>query len=101
MENRYKYVIAGTAATALMAAAYYYPAETFLTLTLGWLFIIPAAFVVYMTYGFIKYMTERKHKITITVEPTEAMRAIARREAALKREKELLYEEMHREIKNK
>ncbi len=101
MNNRYKYVVAGTAAVAFMAAAYYYPAETFLTFSIGWLFMIPAAFIVYMTYGFIKYMSDRKHRIMITVEPTDAMKAIARREAALKREKEFLYEELRREMKNK
>jgi len=46
-------------------------------------------------------MSERKHRIMITVEPTDAMKAIARREAALKREKEFLYEELNREMKNK
>jgi len=77
-----------------MASAYYFPAETFLAFTAGWLFIIPAAFIVYLAYGLAVYMSERKHRIEVTVKPTEAMKALARREMELKREKEkILYEE--------
>ena len=77
-----------------MASGYYYPAETFLAFTAGWLFIIPAAFVAYMAYGYITYIRDRKHRIEVTLKPTEAMKAIARREIDLKREKEsILFEE--------
>jgi hypothetical protein len=75
-------------------AAYFYPAETFITFTVGWLFFIPAAFVVYMTWSFLEYMSERKHKITVSIKPTEGMRVLARREAELKKEKEMMYEEL-------
>lgn len=94
MENRMKYIIAMLFGGASMASGYYYPAETFLAFTAGWLFIIPAAFVVYMAYGYISYMRDRKHRIEVTVKPTEAMKAIVRREMDLKREKEsILFEE--------
>lgn len=94
MESRTKYIIAGIMAAIFMGFAYYYPAETFLTFTVGWLFFIPAAFIVYMVHGFIVYMNERKHRIIVKPVETSAMRALARREAELKREKErLLYEE--------
>lgn len=97
MESRIKYIIAGIAATIFMVCAYYFPAETFLTFTVGWLFFIPAAFIVYMVHGLIVYMNERKHSIIVKPVETSAMRALARREAELKREKErLLYEEFNR-----
>jgi hypothetical protein len=94
MDNRIKYIIAIFFGGASMASGYYYPAETFLAFTAGWLFIIPAAFVAYMAYGYITYIRDRKHRIEVTLKPTEAMKAIARREIDLKREKEsILFEE--------
>lgn len=96
MDNRIKYIVAAAAAAAFMMAAYLYPAETFITFTVGWLFFIPAAFIIYMAYGFMDYMKERKHRIVVAVKPTEAMRAVARREAELKLEKEMLYEELRK-----
>jgi hypothetical protein len=64
------------------------------------LFIIPAAFIVYMVYGYATYMNERKHRIEVTVTPTEAMKAIARREMELKKEKEgILFEESGKSIR--
>ena len=94
MENRFKYIVAALAAATFMGFAYNFPAETFLAFTVGWLFFIPAAFFVYMVYGYMTYMKQRKHNIVVTVAPTDAMRAIARREIALKREKERLYSEI-------
>ena len=42
-------------------------------------------------------MRDRKHRIEVTVKPTDAMKAIARREMDLKREKEnVLFEESRR-----
>lgn len=94
MENRTKYIVATIAATMFMGSAYFFPAETFLVFTVGWLFFIPAAFIVYMVWGFMSYMKERKHKIVVEIRPTEVMRAIARREAELKKDKEkYLYQE--------
>jgi hypothetical protein len=94
MDNRIKYIVAILFGGASMASGYYYPAETFLAFTAGWLFVIPAAFVAYMAYGYITYMSDRKHRIEVTVKPTETMKAIARREMDLKREKEsILFEE--------
>ena len=94
MENRMKYIIAMLFGGASMASGYYYPAETFLAFTAGWLFIIPAAFVAYMAYGYISYMRDRKHRIEVTLKPSAAMKAYARREIDLKREKEsILFEE--------
>jgi len=94
MDDRIKYIAALFFGGASMVLAYYYPAETFLAFTAGWLFIIPAAFIAYMAYGYAFYMNDRKHRIQVTVKPSEAMKAIVRREMDLKREKEkILFEE--------
>lgn len=94
MDIRLKYILAITAAMGFMMAAYYYPAETFITFTVGWLFFIPAAFVVYMTRSFLDFVKERKNRIIVSIKPTEFMLGLARREAELKREKEMMYEEL-------
>lgn len=99
MDERIKYIAALSAAVAFMASAYYFPAETFFTFTVGWLFFIPMAFAAYMVYGLSEYMHDRKHRIEVAVKPTEAMNALLRREMDLKREKEkILYEESGRSI---
>jgi hypothetical protein len=97
MDYRIKYITALSAAVTFMASAYYFPAETFFTFTVGWLFFIPMAFIAYLIYGLSEYMSERKHRIEVAVKPNEAMNAIFRREMDLKREKEkILYEESRR-----
>jgi hypothetical protein len=95
MNNKSKYIISVVAATGYVTSAYLYPAETFIASTIGWLFIIPAAFVIYMGYGYAKYVKERKNRIVIEVVPSEAMRSIARREEQLNREKEVLIQETY------
>ena len=98
MDNRIKYLVAAVAAAAFMASTYYLPAETFIAFTAGWLFAIPAAFIAYMVYGLSVYLKERKHVIAVTIKPTEAMKALARREEELRKEKErILYEELRRQ----
>jgi hypothetical protein len=99
MENKTRYIVAAIAAAIFMGSAYFYPAETFITFTVGWLFFIPAAFVVYMTWAFLTYMKERKHKIVVSIQPTEAMKAIARRENELKKERERLVHEEYGKLK--
>ena len=93
MNNKNKYIVSAVAAAGYVGAAYYYPAETFIASTVGWLFLIPAAFVMYMGYGLVKYMQDRKNRIIVKTIPSEAMRSIARREAQLNREKEMLLHE--------
>ena len=99
MDNRTKYIVATIGAALFMGSAYIYPAETFLVFTVGWLFFIPAAFIVYMVWGYLAYMKERKHKIVVSVQPTEAMRAIAKREAELKGEKERLLHQEYEKLR--
>jgi len=100
MDDRIKYIAGLLVGGASMLAGYYYPAETFIAFTAGWLFIIPAAFIAYMIYGYAVYMSERKHRIEVTIKPTEAMKAIGRREMELKREKEkILFEESGKNIR--
>lgn len=96
MNNKSKYIVAAAAAAGYVASAFYWPAETFIASTVGWLFVIPAAFVIYMGYGYVMYMKERKNRIVVETIPSEAMRSIARREAQLNREKEMLIYEEYR-----
>jgi purine-cytosine permease-like protein len=91
-----KYAATMVVGATVMAAAYFLPMETFQAFVIGWLFLIPATFAVYMLLGLREYLKERKHRIAVSVKPTEAMRALARREAELQREKELLYEELRK-----
>ncbi len=48
MQNKIKNIVAAVAAAAFVSAGYYLPAETFLAAFAGGLFLIPAAFFVYM-----------------------------------------------------
>jgi hypothetical protein len=97
MKNGIKYIMAAAIAGAVVGTAYYYPAELFMAFIAGWVFGIPVAVVVYMVYGLVISMKDRKNRIIVTVKPTEAMKAIARREEELKREKErIMYEEVEK-----
>jgi hypothetical protein len=70
----------------------------FLGFVLGWLFIIPIAVIFMLLYGLIELKKDRKNRIAVTIKPNEAMRALARKEEELRREKERLFEEMQRGI---
>ncbi|HEY9206145.1 MAG TPA: hypothetical protein VIO58_09500 [Candidatus Methanoperedens sp.] len=94
MDNWAKYVAAAAVAGAVMGAAYYYPAQTFIAFVMGWLFIIPAVFIVYMVYGMWVYSRDLRHRIIVKMKPTEAMRALVRKQVTLKREKEIFYKEL-------
>lgn len=96
MKNWVKYVATIVVGATVMGAAYLLPMGTFQAFVIGWLFLIPATFAVYMLFSLKEYMQDRKNRIEVTVKPTEAMKALARREAALKAEKELLYEELQK-----
>lgn len=94
-----KYVATSVVGGTVIGAVYYFPEKSFLAFVTGWLFLISAAFVAYMVYGLREYLKDQKHRIAVEIKPTEAMRALARREAELKREKEMLYEEFHNQTK--
>ncbi len=94
MKDRFKYIVAAIAAGIFMGATYEFPAEVFITFTVGWLFIIPAAVVIYMVRGYIAQRNETKHQIVVTLAPTAAMKDIVRREADIRRDKELIFEKM-------
>ncbi len=94
MDKWAKYIAAAAVAGAVMGTAYYYPAQTFIAFVMGWLFLIPAAFIVYLAYGVWVYSRDLRRTIIVKVKPSEAIRALARKEAALKKEKEILYEEL-------
>ncbi len=101
MKQWIKYVgAAGVGGAAVLGTAYYFPEKSFIAFMVGWLFLIPAAFAAYMVYGLWSYMKDRQNRITVEVKPSEAMKALARKEAELVREKEILYEELHKEVKH-
>jgi uncharacterized membrane protein YjjP (DUF1212 family) len=75
-------------------------AGVFVAFVVGWLFLIPAVAAVLLVYGFAVYLRDRKNRITVTLKPTAAMKAIARKEEQLKKEKErIMYEESGTMIK--
>ncbi len=94
MDNWAKYVAAAAVAGAVMGAAYFYPAQTFIAFVIGWLFLIPAFFIIYLVYGVWIYGRDLRHRIIVKMRPTEAMKILIRKEAVLRREKEILYEEL-------
>jgi purine-cytosine permease-like protein len=96
MKSWLKYAVTVVVGATVMAAAYFLPMETFQAFVIGWLFLIPATFAVYMLFGLREYLQERKNRIFVSIKPTEAMKALARKEAALEKEKELLYEELQK-----
>jgi hypothetical protein len=66
----------------------------------GWVFLIPTAAAVFLLYGYVVYNRDQKHRINVNYKPTEAMKAIARREMELKNEKErIMYEQQNGEIR--
>jgi len=88
-----KYVATSVVGGTVIGTVYYFPENSFLAFVTGWLFLISAVFVVSMVYGLREYLKDQKHRMAVEIKPTEAMRAFARREAELKKEKALLYEE--------
>lgn len=65
MKNWTKYVAAAVVGGAVIGAAYHFPAESFIAFLVVWLFLIPAAFVVYIVYGFWVYMNDWRNSIRI------------------------------------
>lgn len=70
MKNWTKYIAAAVVGGAVIGAAYYFPAESFIAFLVGWVFLIPAAFVVYMVHGFWVYMKDWKNMISVDHEAT-------------------------------
>ncbi|HEY9245602.1 MAG TPA: hypothetical protein VIO11_02035 [Candidatus Methanoperedens sp.] len=68
----------------------------FMAFVVGWVFLIPFAVAALLVYGYVAYSKERKYRIDVAIKPTEAMRALARREEELRREKERLLKEQVR-----
>jgi hypothetical protein len=96
MKSWVKYGATVVVGATVMGAAYLLPIGTFQAFVVGWLFLIPATFAVYMLFALKEYMQDRNNRIVVSIKPTEAMKVLARREAALKAEKELLYEELQK-----
>jgi hypothetical protein len=100
MNSWVKYMAAVALGGALIGAPYFFPTESLLAFAAGWFLAIPLVFILYLIFGLLVYMKSRKNRITISMKPSEAIRALARRETQLKREKEILYEELRRGLKN-
>lgn len=98
MRSWIKYVAAIAGGTAI-GTAYFVPSGAFMAFLTFWLLLIPAASAVFLVYGLSKYMEDRKNSITVSVKPSEAMKVLARREAELQKEKELLLKELYNGVK--
>ncbi|MFZ3060046.1 MAG: hypothetical protein WA102_09955 [Candidatus Methanoperedens sp.] len=96
MKNWVKHFATFVAGVSFVGAAYFIPEGSFIAFITGWLFLIPAAVVIFLGYGLTKYMKDRKNRIMVSIKPTGALKAIARREAQLQREKQLLLEELRK-----
>jgi len=93
MKSWVKHTVRLVVGATVIAAGYFLPGKTFLAFVLGWLLLIPATFAVYMLLGLKEYINNRKNRLVVSVKPGEAIMALARREAALQKEKELLLEQ--------
>ena len=89
MNNWKRYVAAGV----VIGSVYFLPSESFVAFLTGWVILLPVTAAVFLAVGLREYMLDRKNRITVSVRANEAMKALSRREAELKREKELLYEQ--------
>jgi len=94
--NYFKQFAIFVAGGSVVGAAYFVPEKSFLAFVAGWLFLVPAAVVIFLGYGLTKYMKDRKNRIMVSIKPTGALKAIARREAELQKEKQLLLEELRK-----
>lgn len=92
-----RYMKAVIATTALLTIGTIYTEETFLTLLLGWVVLIPIVSCGYLIYGLVEYRKERKNRIVISVKPhsiTERYAEIILKEEGIRREKEVLYKQL-------
>lgn len=88
--NYWKWYVA---AGIVIGGVYFLPVESFTAFLTGWVFLVPAATAIFLAVGLREYMKDRKNRIIVSIGASDAMKALARREAELKREKELLYEQ--------
>ncbi len=77
----------------VFGSVYFLPYESFTAFMAGWIFLMPAIAAAFLVYGLSKYRKDRKNRILVSIKANEAMKALALKEAELKREKELLYEQ--------
>ncbi len=92
--NSVKYIIAASVGVALIGAPYYFPKESLATLVVVWFMFIPVTLIAFFVYGIILYIRGMKHRITVSIKPTEAIIALVGREAELRSVKRSLYEEL-------
>ncbi len=92
-----KYMKAITVAASLAIIGTIYTEETFITLLLGWVVLIPIVSCGYLIYGLVEYRKERKNRIIVSVKPnniTERYAEIIHKEECIRREKEVLYKQL-------
>ena len=97
-----KYMKAVVAATSLAIIGTVYTEETFLTFLLGWVVLIPIVSCGYLIYGLVEYRKERKNRIIVSVKPnniTERYAELIRKEEGIRKEKEVLYNELRKSKK--
>ncbi len=97
-----KYLKAITVATSLAIIGTVYTEETFLTFLLGWVILIPIVSCGYLIYGLVEYRKERKNRIIVSVKPnniTERYAELIRKEEIIRKEKDVLYNELRKSKK--
>jgi len=97
--NSVKYIVAASGGAALIGAPFYFPNESLEVLFTVWFMLIPVAFIVFLVYGIIVYLRGMKQRITVSIKPVEAIRAIGRREAQSPSVKRSLNKELTNWIK--
>ena len=97
--KRTKYALIVTAGI-LALAVIIYPAQTFLAFLAAWL-LVPIAVIGCLAYGLREYMKDRKNRIVVSIKRSDTatrMMDLAHKEYELKREKEILYEDIRNKI---
>ncbi len=97
-----KYAKATIAAAALAPFGMIYTQETFITLLLGWIVLIPIVACGYLIYGLVEYRKDMKNRIIISVKSNsikDRYTDIILKEAEIRREKEILYKELRKNNK--
>jgi hypothetical protein len=95
--KRIKYALIVTAGISALAVIMY-PAQTFLAFLAAWL-LVPIVVFGCLAYGLREYMKNRKNSIVVSIKRSDTatrMMELAHKECELKREKEILYEDIRK-----
>lgn len=89
MEKKWKY--AAVFVSAGTATGIYYPDKVFLGLMSIWLFVIPAVVAIYLAYGLVRYLEDRKKSTMVKNNDTATKVVSIVRQEEPKKEKDVLY----------